>query len=173
MVVPLIVMSVLAIAGGYVGLQKLFGINLVQNFLSTVFSESTELTLRLEGMLMLAAVIFSGLGIAAAYYFYIVNPSAPKILAGRIKKLHNLAFNKYFVDEIYDRALLSPGRKATSYLGNIFDIKFIDGAVNGVAKLVARNSEIWRNIQTGYVRNYALSILIGGLLVMGYLLMVR
>jgi NADH-quinone oxidoreductase subunit L len=70
----------------------------------------------------------------------------------------------YRVDDIYGATLVAPGKKAAELTAFGFDLKVIDGAVNGVGKLV-RNAGDWaRSLQTGYVRNYG-ALFLGGALV--------
>ena len=80
--------------------------------------------------------------------------------------------NKYYVDEIYDTAVVEPIKNVSDkFLWNIFDNKIIDGLVNGVATYVSRLSVDWRKIQTGVIQDYATFTIIGIVVILIYLLL--
>jgi NADH-quinone oxidoreductase subunit L len=165
MTVPLIILAILAIIGGYVGLPEL---NFIHRFLSPVFLKTSALSSSIELKTMLVSFIFSLGGIATAWYFYIVNPSLPGIIKKNVAGLYRLLLNKYFVDEVYERIFVLPGKKIASFFSDVFDTKYIDGAVNETGKWIKINSEQWKKIQTGYLRDYVLIILIGGIILLGF-----
>jgi NADH-quinone oxidoreductase subunit L len=79
--------------------------------------------------------------------------------------------HKYYVDEIYDAALVQPIHIVSEDgLWKTIDVRVIDGAVNGVADAVRGGSEILRRLQTGSVRAYAASLFLGVVMVLGYYL---
>ncbi|MFV1961498.1 MAG: hypothetical protein ACC658_06660, partial [Acidimicrobiia bacterium] len=67
----------------------------------------------------------------------------------------------YGVDDLYGRTLVAPGKKAATAAAFGFDVPVIDGAVNGVARVVREIGAWARPLQTGYVRNYG-ALLLGG-----------
>jgi NADH-quinone oxidoreductase subunit L len=75
---------------------------------------------------------------------------------------------KYWVDEIYNFLFIRPFRWLANFLARTFDLGIIDGAVNGVARVIRWCSAQLRQIQTGYVRNYALSVLLGVVVIVAY-----
>ena len=82
-------------------------------------------------------------------------------MAERFAGLHRL-LNKYYVDEIYDAAIVQPIRIVSEEgLWKGVDVRVIDGAVNGVGETVAGTSERLRRLQTGSVRAYAASLFLG------------
>ncbi|MFQ5892748.1 MAG: NADH-quinone oxidoreductase subunit L, partial [Nitrospinota bacterium] len=86
--------------------------------------------------------------------------------------LYRMLLNKYFVDEVYDDLVVRPTRVGSEVVYRRFDLKVIDGAVNGAGAMVRSIAATIRVYQTGYVRNYALTILVGVILVMAYYLWV-
>jgi NADH-quinone oxidoreductase subunit L len=77
--------------------------------------------------------------------------------------------NKYYVDEAYDAAIINPIKTGSREgLWKIFDVRVVDGLVNGLARAVGGGGEIARRLQAGFVRGYAAVILLGALLVIGY-----
>jgi NADH-quinone oxidoreductase subunit L len=82
-----------------------------------------------------------------------------------------LLLNKYYVDELYDAAIVHPLRDgSTSVLWKTVDARIIDGAVNGTGHLVRESAGALRLLQNGSLRVYAASLFTGALLVLGYLL---
>jgi NADH-quinone oxidoreductase subunit L len=80
-----------------------------------------------------------------------------------------LLLNKYDVDEVYDAALVQPIKVlSTEGLWKRMDAEAIDGAVNGAGDSVRGLAQILRLAQTGSVRTYAASLMIGVVLMLGY-----
>ena len=73
--------------------------------------------------------------------------------------------DKWGVDEVYDRVFAKPGRRLAMYFWRVLDIRVFDGIVNGTAGLTRNIGEGLKGWQSGYVRNYALSMLVGVFLV--------
>ena len=97
---------------------------------------------------------------------YVARPGMADALAGRIKGLHALVYNKYFVDEIYDAAVVRPlvsGSRAVLWKG--VDAVAIDGAVNGVGARAQNVGGVLRLLQSGNTRSYATWIVFGSVLV--------
>jgi NADH-quinone oxidoreductase subunit L len=87
--------------------------------------------------------------------------------------LHRLLLHKYYVDELYDALFVRPVFAMSRWFAEVFDAGVIDGAVNGVAELVLRAAGRLRRVQTGFVMNYALTMLIGVVALLGLLLWPR
>ncbi len=82
--------------------------------------------------------------------------------AQKFKGLYNLLWNKYFVDEAYDAAVVNPILQTSrSFLWKIADNKIIDGVVNGSAKIIDVISINIRKLQTGVAQFYALVMVLG------------
>jgi NADH-quinone oxidoreductase subunit L len=64
----------------------------------------------------------------------------------------------YYVDDLYGRVLVLPGKAVAGWLASVFDNQVIDGLVNGSARLVRGTGEALRPLQSGWVRSYALGI---------------
>jgi len=76
--------------------------------------------------------------------------------------------NKYFVDEIYEFCFIDSLKALGTGLWKGFDDSVIDGAVNGTGRLIIGWGGVLRKIQTGFVQSYAFSMVIGGVIVIGY-----
>jgi NADH-quinone oxidoreductase subunit L len=82
-----------------------------------------------------------------------------------------LLLNKYYVDEIYDAAIVEPVRIGSQEgLWRGLDVQVVDGAVNGTGALVAAGASVLRRLQTGSVRAYAGSMFVGVVVILGYYL---
>jgi NADH-quinone oxidoreductase subunit L len=173
MTMPLIVLAILSVIGGYVGLPAhwLWG-NSFGAFLEPVFGAAAHETAQLgeatEYALMGVSVLAALGGLGVAYLFYIARPELPESLAEKLPGAYDLIFNKYYVDELYDLLLVRPTVALSTWLWRVFDVGVIDGLVNGTAEAVGANSGLWRRLQTGNVQHYAMSMLLGALAILGY-----
>ena len=126
---------------------------------------------RLEQILMGVSSLIALLGIGLAAFLWLKNPHIPASMAASFPGLHKLLLNKYYVDELYDAAIVHPIQTASSQgLWKVADAKIIDGAVNVTGYLVAGVSAVLRLFQTGSVRSYAASTFVGVVVILGYYL---
>lgn len=170
--IPLLVLALLAILGGFIGFPTASAIN---SFLAPVIGgghhgmvDGGSLHHVSKGLMFSMMGISTGIavaGILIAYLMYIKNPDLPAKLAGKFKLIYKIIYNKYYVDEIYDATIVNPTVKTSFILWKIVDVKIIDGFVNAIARIVELKGEVLKLFQTGYVRNYALSILFGGVII--------
>ena len=161
MTLPLMVLAVLSALGGYIHLPA---------FLEPVFGhEAGHIEATTEHLLMAASVAVALAGLGLAYLFYMVQPGLPMVLAYKAAGLYNLIYNKYWVDELYDALFVHPTVVVSTWLWRIFDVGVIDALVNGTAETVAANSGLWRRLQTGNLQQYAVSMLLGAVAILGYL----
>jgi NADH-quinone oxidoreductase subunit L len=122
-------------------------------------------------MLMYISVAAGFAGIALAYLMYLVRPGMADSLAQIFKAPYQLIYNKYFVDEIYDAAVIRPvvgGSRIVLWRG--VDAGLIDGIVNGVGARCRDVGSVLRLLQSGNIRSYATWVLFGSvalLFVMG------
>jgi NADH-quinone oxidoreductase subunit L len=178
MTIPLAILAFLAAAGGLIGIPHIF--NKFELFLEPVFSqyvtkvlpETTDAALGLELGFMGISVIIAFMGIGFAYLFYVKRPSIPVELASKVRGLYQFLYNKWYVDELYDAIIVRPVKfTADVILWRWFDVKIIDGWVNGIAELMGRFSDKLRRIETGVVQNYALTIVVGVVILIGYFIL--
>lgn len=172
MTIPLMILAFLAAIGGFIGIPALFsgeGGNMFEGWLAPIF-ENAERKLAVYGThsagseitLMVISVILAVLGIWVARNIYLKKPSIAQSAANRFKGLYNLLWNKYFVDEIYDAAVVNPIKKGSeTVLWKFTDEKIIDGAVNGTASVIGFISSRIRKIQTGVTQIYAVVMMLG------------
>jgi NADH-quinone oxidoreductase subunit L len=179
MTVPLMILAVLAVAGGWVGIPHVLGgHNYFEAWLAPVFAHGAEraahggahASAALEYLLMAGSVGVALCGIGLAWYLYRVRPEVPGEIAKAAPGLYDVVLNKYYVDEIYDAAIVRRIVNGSAWLWEAFDATFIDGIVNGVAFLVRETGDRARRLQTGVVGNYALSLLLGAVILVGFLI---
>ena len=111
--------------------------------------------------LMVFSVAVALAGIALATVMYMKDPSLPGKFTAKFGKLHRAVFNKWYVDEIYDTLFVNSTKKLGIFCWKGFDVKVVDGIVNGTAKLVGALSSVLRYTQSGLFQNYALTMVLG------------
>jgi NADH-quinone oxidoreductase subunit L len=167
MTVPLMVLAGLSVVGGLVNTPFRLGL---EHFLEPSF-EGVELAHAPEGALLwiLAGVsVLAGIiGISIAAALYLGPEERRQRLLGKMRRPWFAMENAYWVDQVYARMIVLPGKKVSSWAAFSFDARLIDGIANGVGVLVQRVSTALRPLQTGLVRNYALVLAAGvvGLLI--------
>ena len=147
----------------------------------------------LEFGLMLLSVLVAVGGIWLAFQMYLKRAELPQRLAAQWPWAYNLLYRKYYMDEIYDLLFVNRAKDLGAAWAR-FDLYIVDGGVNGAGWLTRASSSlsIWwdtwivdglvnligiitrilsypvRLVQTGFVQSYALLIVLGVLLFMGY-----
>jgi len=168
------ILAVLAVAGGYVGLPKVLGLgNAIDEFLSPVFAGSIraglgEGTATTQWLVIAASVIETALAFFLAWWLYQRNWGMAERWTESARGLYDLVYHKYYVDRAYDEAIVKPLRRFAEILSGTVEEKGMDGAVNGVGRLVGLAGEGLRRAQTGRLRNYALALLAGAVLIVLY-----
>ncbi|MEP0860441.1 MAG: NADH-quinone oxidoreductase subunit L [Ignavibacterium sp.] len=172
MTIPLIILAILSVIGGFIGIPEVFSGehgNQFHNWLAPIFKDADRKLMHFglhshfeEILLMVISVIGAAASILLARYIYLKKPEIASRTATRFKGLYNLLWNKYYVDEIYDAVIVNPiVTVSRNVLWKIADNKIIDGTVNGAAKLVDLLSSIIRKVQTGVAQLYALVMVLG------------
>ena len=165
MTIPLIILAILSVIGGWIGIPEVFmhGGHRLEAFLEPVFAQSNALTEKVplshatEYMLMgisvaaaLAALVFAWNKFSKYQKTDVEETGLGKALA-----------NKWYVDELYDAIIVKPIQSIAKYFNNVFEKKGIDGFVNGVGKAVNYGSRQIRLLQTGQVGTYVLMMVLG------------
>jgi NADH-quinone oxidoreductase subunit L len=166
---PLLVLAALSMFGGLLNLPHWAGPSWLHHFLEPVFEhghiafpEGNPLEFPLMGLTLLGVAASVGL----AYYLYVVAPAKPAEIAARFRLLYTGSLNKWFVDEIYDRVILTPlVLFSRGVLWAVVDSQIIDGAVNGAASAVTGLGRLHGKLVSGRVQAYAISIAAGAALI--------
>jgi NADH-quinone oxidoreductase subunit L len=171
MTFPLIILAILAVIGGYVGLPEVFSEHhLLNEYLAPVVNNFGlhHLSHETEWMLMGLSVGLVVVMIILAY----VRTKKPdfKENTGIAKVLEN----KWYVDELYDNAIVKPIKGLSVAMDKYAERSGIDGIVNGIGRLVNWGSSRMRLIQNGQVGTYIFAMVVGvvilfavGLLIVG------
>ena len=174
MTIPLAILAFFSIVAGYIGLPVVLGknVNWFNHFLDPVIHQGHEahLSIGTEWMLILISVVVAFTGIFIAYILYIRNTQIPHNLVKRFPFVYKLLFNKYYVDEIYNATFVNSTIKGSEFIYNHFDLKVIDGAVNGTAASAGFFGRILSYFQTGLIKDYVLIFLLGAIILLGYIL---
>jgi NADH-quinone oxidoreductase subunit L len=160
MALALVALAVLSVAGGAINLP---GLLTLEHFLEPVVGASHVPEGLTAYLLAGLALLGAGVGIATARVLYLSRAGTliRRKIETRFAPLVGAARNKFYVDEIYDRTVVWPGKGIALISADVVDRRMIDGVVNGTGGAVARFSEGLRRLQTGYVRNYAVLFLLG------------
>jgi NADH-quinone oxidoreductase subunit L len=205
MTVPLIILAVLSIIGGFIpGFPPEHG--WIHGFLGTVIghghatatsgiAEAAAATAEhaaaggfhaLDALLMLISVAVGVLGWGLALFMYTVRTALPARLAVQYKDVYEVLVNKYWVDELYDYVFVRGGKALARWLWRFdeqvidgavngashmtlqtstssgrFDLYTIDGSVNGLSVVIKFGARVMRLLQTGFVQNYVLAMVLG------------
>jgi hypothetical protein len=131
--------------------------------------EAAEDVTTLELTLMAVSSLIAIVGIGLAAYLYLQRPEVSARIASQFPGLHRLLLNKYYVDELYDATVVQPIRVVSQEgLWRGFDVRVIDGAVNGAGYVVGGLSALLRLLQSGSVKAYAASTFLGVVLILAY-----
>ena len=139
-----------------------------------------------ELFMVAVSIVLALVGIGAGRYMYIKNTKIPLLIQFKLPRLHKTLLNKWYVDEIYNFAIVGGTKQFANMLcwldahivdgivngaalvtkglssGSIlFDGGIVDGLVNLTGAIVQGASRVLRRVQTGYVQNYALVMAIG------------
>jgi NADH-quinone oxidoreductase subunit L len=177
--VPLLILAGLSVVAGFIGIPIIEGANLIRAYLEPVF---TRYSLPLDAlhdpihrpglelvMLLISLALAIG-GILLALYMYLIDTTLPERLAAQFQRLYRMLIGKFYVDELYDRLIVEPVKRASDWLWTQVDVGIVDDTINWAGAFV-RNDGAWLSrVQSGFVRNYALSIFLGAVVVIGYLI---
>ena len=175
MTIPLVILAVLSVVGGWFAAPKLLweGQNYFDDFLAPVFAKSAPAALALPGPAEAGAhgfelemsglaVLVALIGFLIAYWLYIKDPKAPARVAKRISSVYTLVFNKYYVDELYHFLFVYPFLWISKNIfWHLVDERMIDGSINGLARLAREAGGGLRRMQSGNERSYASWIVAG------------
>ena len=204
MTVPLMILAGFSLIGGWIGWpEALGGENRLERFLDPILTGVLPATgtvkiahhaIAKEISLMLASILIAGAGIWLAYQLYCAKRMAPELVAKKWPRFYQLLLHKYYVDEIYDAAVVERTKDLGTALGRFdagvidgvgvdgagwlarfgstlsmwWDKWIIDGLLNFSAKLMQLFSYPVRLLQTGMFSSYAMLILVGLVVLLAY-----
>ena len=178
MLVPMAILAVLSVVGGWVSYHHTF-----ENFLAPVFHDAVAAPLPdhpagesageesgKEILFMGISVAAAGAGLFLAWLLYCRRPELPQRIVQRIPSLYQLVLHKYYVDELYAALFVKPLLEGSSkLLWHGIDQHVIDAGVDGSADAARQVSDTMRHMQSGNVRSYAGWVAFGAALVIAYM----
>ena len=175
MTIPLIILAFLSVVGGFINIPHYAPT--FEHFLDPVITKYTNIEsahhypFSLEVAFMGISLVIASIGIFLAYKFYLKDPAASDRIRDRFKAIYTLLSNRYYVDEIYNAVFVKPFVKVSDLFFHRFvDVIIIDGFVNTSGKLMHALAGGFRRMHTGVVQVYALSIILGVVVFLGYLI---
>jgi NADH-quinone oxidoreductase subunit L len=159
----LIVLAVLAAIGGYLGVPAVLGgSNAFGRYLTPVVGHhAMHMEHADEIALMIISVAVALVGIFVAARVYRFGPGPDETFRFGARGVHATLSNAYFVDAAYDRGIVAGVARFSIFLWRFVDMVVIDGIANGVAQAARAFGDSWRRWSTGNVQQYAMSVLIG------------
>jgi NADH-quinone oxidoreductase subunit L len=177
--IPLIVLAILSVVGGFFGLPEVFHApHLLNNFLEPVFADADirmlphELSHAAEWSLMGVAILSAILSIYVAYNKYVKNKEVPVIETMPLKPVHKVVYYKYYIDEFYHIVINRPLNFISKQFHSFVEIQLIDGLVNSIGKIVVWSSGVLRLLQTGSTGFYIFAMVLSIVLMLFYKLVI-
>jgi NADH-quinone oxidoreductase subunit L len=172
MTVPLMILAFFSTTIGFIGMPIIQGGNLFGEFLAPLFprvehaaetgSHSAEL------LAMLLSVGIAAAGWRLAMGMYKTESVWPDKIAAKFKDGYGLFLNKYYVDEIYTYLFVDGlVHKTAKFLYTVGDVKIIDGLINGMASAIGSTSQRGKRLQSGFVQQYAFTMGLGLVVLLG------
>ncbi|HXX16301.1 MAG TPA: NADH-quinone oxidoreductase subunit L [Candidatus Eremiobacteraceae bacterium] len=166
MTVPLMILAFLSLTGGWFALPAMFGgKDYFSDFMTPVLATEEHANVagahNLELILSGVAMVAATLGLLVAWRMY-----RKDVKQGPSKGLHEVLYQKYYVDELYHAVVVGPlVWLSRNVLWKVVDVGVIDGSVNGIAKGTSAVGDTVRQTQSGNTRSYAVWVLVGALVV--------
>ena len=157
MTIPLIVLAVLSIIGGFVGVPEVFvqgGEKLAAYLAPVVPTAHYEISHSTEMLLMGITTVIAIAAIVMAWMRYRTYKPERETAFGKVLE------NKWYVDELYDAIIVKPVKGLGSFANQFIEKSGIDAIVNGVGRLVSYSSRQLRWLQSGQVGNYILLMVV-------------
>jgi NADH-quinone oxidoreductase subunit L len=163
------VLAVLSALGGLMGIPHA---SWLEHWLEPVIpghALSASVNPAMEWVLMGVSVVGAVFGMVLAWRIYSDLKSA-EALKARWAGVHRLLENKWYVDELYEAAIIRPIQMLSEILWKVFDVKVIDQAVLGLGRVSAWTGQRVRILQTGSTQVYAFMLLVGLVVTLGYII---
>lgn len=174
MTIPLTVLAVLSVIGGFIGFPHYLGLpNYLEEFLHPVFNAAMSVNQAPHNVSVSVEIILVCISIIVAVgaFIYAFKKYTKVKEFRKSEGFAKVLENKYYIDEAYDKAIVQPIYESSDeFLWKTVDVKIIDGFINGLAATFQKLSFVWRKMQTGVVQDYA-AITIAGIAVIVLFLM--
>ena len=184
MTIPLIVLALFASIAGFIGVPHVLGesyniSNILEHWLEPVFSSAdkiiasaTHYDSMVEYQLMGISVGIGLIGVILGIIAFTAKKKMISRLKVSYKNIYSVLLNKYYVDEIYDKTVVTPVFKTSQvFLWRFFDLSIIDGIVNGTSKMFQSLGNLLRKLQNGVIESYAAIFVFGVLFILFWLIL--
>jgi len=177
MTVPLVILAVLSVFGGFVGVPHVlhFLPNGMELYFEGFFAEipgAGHGSAAAEIGLMLASVLLAIIGWSLARRYYANGLEDITALRNRLQAAYRVSLNKWYVDELYDAVIVQPGKLLSTFvLWKAIDQNVIDRLVLLPGNLARGVGSGLRLAQNGVMQSYALIFSLGAMLILGFVLM--
>ncbi len=170
MTIPLIVLGILSLVGGWIGIPHVIGAlipghpeNYLEHWLAPALATvpMEEGSSILEFSLMGISVSLAAIAAWFAFDFYVVHPERPKAVAAWFGRFYEAVSNKYWVDEIYQARIIQPIVDGSKALWAYVDVGFVDRLTYFASDVVLGAGGMLRSMQNGRTQQYALYIALG------------
>jgi NADH-quinone oxidoreductase subunit L len=166
MTLPLLVLAIGAVFAGWLGYEMFVGKGMTQFWGASIFILPTNTAMidahHVPSWVKLLPIVLATSGVALAVLFYGYWTSMPARIAAAFRPVHQLFYNKWYFDEVYDAVFVRPAVRIGAYLWQRGDRDTIDGfGPDGMSAFVFRLSGFCSRVQTGFVFHYAFAMLIG------------
>jgi len=168
MTTPLWILAFLAIFGGLMNLPQLLTL---EKWLEPAIGAHVEPGRTVELVALTLSVLVAGIGFIIAYGKYLNDEPWTQRLADRFAFLQPALAHAWYLDDFYYNYIVVPLKRSSGWLATVIDQQIIDGAVNGIAHVTGRLGDGLRKAENGAIPTYALSILIGAVLLIAFFLL--
>lgn len=158
--IPLIILAVLSVAGGWVGIPEVLAphAHSLEHFLAPIFAGSESL---MEKHHLAVSQEYGMMGVSTAAILLVILLAVNRYKHYQTTEKENTGLakvleHKWYVDELYDTLIVNPLNRLAGFFKNVVEKSGIDGIVNGVGRLVGYGSRQFRYLQSGQVGNYIL-----------------
>ncbi len=177
MTAPLVLLAIGAVCVGYLFYPLFLGEGRLEFWKGAIVNGANNHVLEamehIPPVIGLLPTVTGAAGILLAFVFYGLAPGIPVMLARIFRPIYLFVLNKWYFDELYDAIFVQPVRRLGALLWQVGDATLIDGVPNGVASLAQGGSGQAVRLQTGSIAFYAFTMLIGLVVLVGFLLLVR
>ena len=177
MLLPLAVLAILSVIGGWVGIPPaLGGHNEIEHFLAPVFSsgelaEAAPVSHGLELTLAAVSLLTAAIGFLIAFFLYIRKPGTSTALAQKYKPAYTLLENKFYIDELYSSFILTPIMVVSRLLlAGVVDQGVVNGVPAATSAGVRGLGSLTRRMQSGNIRSYAGWLALGAAAVLVFMI---
>lgn len=181
MLIPLVILAILSVVGGYVGIPHVIGAilpghpeNILQNWFAPIVKPIPglqEADAVMEWSLMGVSVGLALIAAFVAYNFYVRKPEAIEALTKKISPVYKVVSQKYLVDEFYFGFIINPLVRISENVWAYIDVKFIDRCTYWAGDLIRGSGSFVRSLQNGNLQTYAMYIGVGLVLALTFVMM--